>query len=119
VKTIGWLSQAANPIDLDDNDREAILERARGLKANWGVRFVLLFHSDDSPEPKWAYLYNRGLATDATPVITITRTTSDYTVIAWDFLQFLADGNFRECRANKLSDALDALEDIIDAVMAA
>jgi hypothetical protein len=117
MTNVQWLPQVGNPIDLDDNDQEVIIRRARELKGNWGVRFVRSSHSSDAPEPKWAYLFNCGPATDGMPVITITRTTSDYTVISWDILQFLAEGDFSQARTGRISEALDAVEDMASAVV--
>ena len=47
-----------------------------------------------SVEPRWAYIFRSGPATDSSPTITITRTSAAYTVVSWDFLEYLCQGRY-------------------------
>jgi len=103
------------PVDLDDSDVEAISAEVGRIEGGWDVKYVRISHSVGVPEPKWAYIFHRGPATDANkPILSITRTKYHYTVVCWDILQFIMEGHFTEHRSDSLEDSLCAVHELVD-----
>jgi hypothetical protein len=94
------------PLDLDEEDITAIVEWMRRSEG-WGAKFARISHRPGLHDKRWAYLLHCGPTFDACPVITITRTTLEYSVVVWDVLDYLASGTFTAQAASTISEALD------------
>jgi hypothetical protein len=94
------------PLDLDDEDITAIIDwmnRSEG----WGAKFARISHRPGLDDKRWAYVFRCGPTSDACPIITITRTSLEYSVVVWDVLDCLASGAFAAQAASTISEALD------------
>ena len=89
------------PQDLSKDDIQIILESVRALKGKWSSRFVQI-----EDEASWAYVYWFGPAEDCTPVFSITRTVSSYTVVSWHMMEFVLNGGFSEYSADNIDHTL-------------
>ena len=94
------------PLDLDEEDITAIVEWMRRSEG-WGAKFARISHRPGLHDNRWAYLFHCGPTFDACPVITITRTTLEYSVVVWDVLDYLASGTFTAQAASTIGEALD------------
>ena len=94
------------PLDLDDGDITAIIDWMR-RSGGWGAKFARISHRPGLDDKRWAYLFRCGATSDACPIITITRTSLEYSVVVWDVLDCLASGSFTAQAASTISEALD------------
>jgi len=94
------------PLDLDEGDVTAIVEWTR-RSGGWGAKFARITPQRGLPDRRWAYLFRCGPTFDACPVITITRTTLEYSVVVWDVLDYLASGTFTAQSASTIGAALE------------
>lgn len=90
------------PQDLSEDDIRKIIECVRALQGKWSSRFVRI-----EDEASWAYIYWFGPAEDCTPVFSITRTVSSYTVVSWHMMDFVVNGGFSECSADNIDQAFE------------
>ena len=79
------------PMDLSNTDIEKILTDVRTIEGKWSAKFVRVEY-----EASWAYVYCYGSTDDCTPVFSITRKGSAYTVVSWHLLDFILNGGFSE-----------------------
>src|ERR1022692_1670612 len=93
-------------VDLEPNDIDAIMECARSLPGQWGAKIIRVVRSKDLPQANWGYIFRRKQEDDIAPVLSITRTRTRYTIVAWDLLEFVVDGCFSEYCAATLADVL-------------
>ena len=100
------------PLDLDERDITAIVEWMR-RSGGWGAKFARISHRPGLHDKRWAYLFHCGPTFDAWPVITITRTTLEYSVVVWDVLDYLASGAFTAQAASTIDEALDIVTEEI------
>jgi hypothetical protein len=100
-------------IDLKAEDIEAILDCAKSLPGQWGAKIIRVERSKGDRSVNWGYFFRRGPADDISPAISITRTTSHYTVVSWDLLEFSIEGSFIERCANTIEEVLDGARDIV------
>jgi hypothetical protein len=98
--------------DLQPDDIDAILNCIRSLPGEWGAKFVRVSRFQGQSEANWGYVFPRGPVDDTTPTMSITRTTTSYTVVSWDLLEFAAEGSFAECRAQTIGDVLAIIREI-------
>jgi hypothetical protein len=100
------------PLDLDEGDITAIVEWMRRSEG-WGAKFVRISQRPGLHDKRWAYVFRCGPTSDACPIITITRTTLEYSVVVWDVLDCLASGTFAAQAASTISEALDIVTEEI------
>lgn len=99
-------------VDLEPKDIDAIVECARSLPGRWGAKIIRSNRSRDLPQANWGYIFSREQADDIAPVLSITRTSARYTIVAWDLLEFVEDGCFSEYFAATLGEVLAAVRRI-------
>ena len=101
-------------MDLDEADVNQILECTRKLPGQWRARLARVLRDASGPvERRWAYIFSSGGASDAIPVLTISRTSRCYTVVSWDILDYISNGGFASCCVPTIGEALEAIKEII------
>jgi hypothetical protein len=68
------------PLDLDEGDITAIVEWMRRSEG-WGAKFARISHRPGLHDKRWAYVFRCGPTSDACSIITITRTSLEYSVV--------------------------------------
>jgi hypothetical protein len=106
-------------VDLELNDIDAIVECARSLPGQWGAKIMRIERSKDRSEANWGYIFRREQPDDIAPVLSISRTSTRYTIVAWDLLEFVAEGCFSEYFAATIGEVLTTVRRIVLSLLGA
>jgi hypothetical protein len=111
------LPQDEVAVDLELNDINAIVECARSLPGQWGAKIMRIERCKDRREVSWGYIFRREQPDDIAPVLSITRTSAHYTIVAWDLLEFAMEGCFSEYCAATLDEVVATVRSIVLSVL--